>query len=207
MRRSLNTKTFSLVHDYHRGSSGTSQSDLNYKKVFSHEIDMKAWMIIAIGSWACSASGAHSIRAHIAWSTIQPRLRLTTLGIYPAGILLPPSYHIYTGTLWHRTRGILPGILLGTVTSHIIPLQIKTFGKGHIAWYTTAPSLTEAYVALSWYGTGISAPVCIQLIYKAWKDSSKKLNLEINQRYGTFLGFEWHHLIYKIDLCNIKNQK
>ena len=134
MRRSLNTKTFLLVYDYHRGSSGRSQSDLNDKKVFSHEIDIKTLMIIAFGSWACSASGAHSIRAHIAWSTIQPRLRLTTLGIYPAGILLPLSYHIYTATLWHRTRGILPGILLGTVTSHIIPLQIKTFGKGHIAF-------------------------------------------------------------------------
>ena len=118
--------------------------------------------------------GPHSIRAHIAWSTIQPRLRLTTLGIYPAGILLPPSYHIYSGTLWHLTRGIWPGILRGTVTTHIIPLQIKTFGKGHIACHITAPSLTEAFVALSWYGTGISAPVYIQLIYKAWKDSCFK---------------------------------
>ena len=43
-----------------------------------------------------------------------------------------------------------PGILLGTVTSHIIPLQIKTFGKGHIAWDITAPSLTEAFVALAY---------------------------------------------------------
>ena len=178
MRRSLNTKTFSLVHDYHRGSSGTSQSDLNYKKVFSHEIDIKAWVSVAFGSWACSASGAHSIRAHIAWSTIQPRLRLTTLGIYPAGILLPPSYHIYSGTLWHRTRGILPGILLGSVKSHIIPLQIKTFGKEQIACDITTPSLTEAFVALSWYGTGIWAPVCIQLIYKSGKVSCFKTLLK-----------------------------
>ena len=128
MRRSLNTKTFTLVHDYQRGSSGTSQSDLNYKKVFSHETDIKAWVIIAFGSWACSASGAHSIRAHIAWSTIQLGLRLTTLGTYPAGILLPPSYHIHSGTLWHRTRGILPGILLSHHT--LYPCRLRRLARG-----------------------------------------------------------------------------
>ena len=145
-------------------------------------------MIIAFGSWACSASGAHSIRAHIAWSTIQPWMRLTTLGI-----LLPPSYHIHSGTLLHRTRGILPSILRGTVTTHIIPLQIKTFGKGHIAWHITAPSFTDAFVALSWYSNHLSAPECIQLIYKAWKDScfkicKKKLNLEITPKVWDIFG-------------------